>query len=228
MIHRIGFSIFCCYTASVPFYLGTVCKIKCASFILPVGYVESGSVFSNDRSFCLIASSVKSMICSRSCYCIKSSCIKLTMWILLFWRACISSCIYAFCCPVLTPGKSCIYVLILACQLVRIGKCFRHFIAFCEILFPCRELVCFLCCIFLLDILCLVCSSFWHCCILCCFFCYVCSILYSFFCYSFSILCRFLCAKILRISCLCLGNHGCIKIRCHYSGRKGCCCHCKT
>ena len=128
MINFIIFSVFC-NSSSVPCSLRTICKYDCFSTVFPVGNIKSCSIFCNNCSFCLIASSVKSMIGSCSCYCIKSTFIRLTFKVRLITGAFIAFIINSLGCSVLTPCKSCIYILILTFQLACIGESFLCIIA---------------------------------------------------------------------------------------------------
>ena len=65
-----------------------------------------------DYCNCLEASSVKAMIGSCSCYGIKCSKVCLTSSVLCVRGRGITCCVYAFCRPVLSPGKSCIDIFI--------------------------------------------------------------------------------------------------------------------
>ena len=127
MIHLIFFAVFC-EKSSVPCSLRTICKND-SLIIFPVGNSKFCSVCCNNSCLCLITSSVKSVISSCSCYCIKSTFISLTFKVKLITGACVSCIINVFSSPVLTPCKSCIHILILTFQLALIRESFLCIIA---------------------------------------------------------------------------------------------------
>ena len=213
MIHIYGCSVCFCNGSFFKSYSFSVCQLD-SILIHPCCDRISASVLCHDSCLCLEASSVKSMVCSCSCYRIKSTFVKFLMAVQFLRRSCISCCIHTFRCPVLCPGQACIHILILSLKFIRIRKCL------CLI---------FCCCKF-------VCTGSFFLRILCCAF--LCDLI------SALVLCRnFFCISSLSRSCLVIGNlsnlfliallgfvcyNAAVQVCRHYSCRKTCCCHCKT
>ena len=79
------------------------------------------AIFHVDSCCALEASSVQSMVCSRTGYNIKSAFITFFATV-SFIRTSVASCrLNSFCCPILSPGKTCIYIFI-CCFFLLISK----------------------------------------------------------------------------------------------------------
>ena len=213
MIHVYGCSVCFCNGSFFKSYSFSVCQLD-SILIHPCRNRISASVFCHNGCLCLEASSVKSVVCSCSCYRIKSTFVKFIMTIHFLRRSCISCCIYAFICPVLCPGQACIYILILSLKFIRIRKYLCLVVCCCKFVYTGSLFLRILCCTFLCDLI------------------------------SVLVLCRDLfCISSLSRSCLVIGNlsnlfliallgfvcyNAAVQVCCHYSCRKTCCCHCKT
>ena len=120
---------------------GLAVRQNCRGCCGIICYIIGCAIFHVDSRCALEASSVQSMVCGRTGYNIKSAFITFFATV-SFIRTSVASCrLNSFCCPIFSPGKTCIYIFI-CCFFLLISKGKRlvtccsyfdfKFISFCK------------------------------------------------------------------------------------------------
>ena len=147
VMHIYSCSVCFCDSSSVKSYSCSICQLN-GILIYPCRNRISASVFCHNGCLCLEASSVKSVVCSCSCYRIKSTFVKFIMTIHFLRRSCISCCIYAFICPVLCPSQACVYITISVCFYKCCHCCIKMIKSFVNLclccILSCKKFLCLL------------------------------------------------------------------------------------